>query len=243
MLGEERTCAIEDRPVAGSGVLTDPVTQPPRRARRSRRVTLVRMLLTARLSLLAGASVLLTGTAVAQAPTLPKPAPYHRWTLSTINAPVDGAAGLTGTARASLVAPDAWEVAQRSRGAITFRTDSRQCPFRIRFTTGLTSADATEAATAHVTAAVPASTPAYVADTGQRGSAAWRVVRAVGRPVRLQGLQAAPTQLRAPGSTASSRAWLELRVTATAPADADCHAGHHRTAARLIGDALAVDVR
>jgi hypothetical protein len=170
--------------------------------------------------------------------------PYVRYGLSADNVPVLGLPGAMASPRASLIVPRAWKVLSRAPARITLLTDKPGCPYRVTFRARW-KAGPDESATDHVTAALPASMPAYVEDWGVRRAYAWRVVRGSGSQ-RIDGLQAVGSRpsyyLRwlQPGQAV----WRELAASAPkARPDARCHAGFYREVARQIGDALADNTR
>lgn len=185
-------------------------------------------------------SAALVAAPVASAAAPPKP--YTQYSISANAAPVAGLPGATGYPRAQVLVPSAWKVTKRSAGRITLRTDKRTCPYLVTFSVRFAAGPAGSAAD-HVTAALPAATPAYVMDSGVRRAYAWRVVRQPDTQ-RLDGLQAVASTINWAGLPSGQTVWNELRASAPkASASVGCHSGFYREVARQIGDALAVNTR
>lgn len=147
------------------------------------------------------------------------------------------------TARARVVVPATWHRRRASAGVMRFAvTQNPACHYEVIY--GVSSVlAASGSAGDRVTAALPAPGPRYVLDSGERGSAAFRVVRAKSRNGRVlvDAAWSGVLTRRADIAPAGQVAWADIRVSAHSRAGDECHSGTWREAlGPAIGDSLAV---
>jgi hypothetical protein len=144
--------------------------------------------------------------------------------------------------RARVVVPGEWTRLKAKAGQLRFITPGRSCRYRVTFTARSLLGEPRDAE-AYAADGLPAAGPAYLLDSGRRGSSAFRVVRersSAPGGVRLRALRAAVLTRRDDVVPAGRVAWSELRVTAASQPGDECHAGTYRERmGPQIGDALA----
>jgi hypothetical protein len=142
--------------------------------------------------------------------------------------------------RARVVVPREWTRLNAKAGQLRFITPGSNCRYRVTFTVRSLLGEPRDAE-AYAADGLPAAGPAYLLDSGRRGSSAFRVVRERSSSgVRLRALRAAVLTRRADVVPAGQVAWSELRVTAASRPSDECHAGTYRERmGPQIGDALA----
>ena len=147
---------------------------------------------------------------------------------------------LTGTS-VNFFVPRSWHVLRaRDKRHLSFHEGRPICRYTVTFTTRQ-AAESAQSPAERVEAAVPAAGPAYLLDSGQRGStAAWRVVRLKtsgpsGTQVRIRAMRA---DRRSVGNGAHK--WQETVVSAASRKGGECHSGTYREVlGPQIGNALA----
>jgi hypothetical protein len=142
--------------------------------------------------------------------------------------------------RARVVVPDEWRRLSAKPGQLRFETPGGSCRYRVTFTVDSGLAAPRDPAQ-RVGELLPGPGARYLLDSGQRGRAAFRVIReqSTGR-VRLRGLRAGVLTRRADIVPAGQVAWSEIGASAVSRPGDECHAGTWRE--RLgpqIGDSLA----
>jgi hypothetical protein len=147
------------------------------------------------------------------------------------------------TSRARVMTPGQWRRRAARAGRLRFATTQNPgCHYDLTYSVTSVLAPAGEARDFVAARLVPAG-PRYVLDSGERGSAAFRVVRrkSVGGRVRVDALWAGVLTRRADIAPAGQVAWSEIRVTARSRSGDECHSGTWRQAlGPAIGDSLAV---
>ena len=130
--------------------------------------------------------------------------------------------------------PSTWRRRGRANGLSRSFGPIGSCAFTVRVSARATTAPDAPAAT-HLEPLL--TTGARRADSGERNSFAWVVVRPRGSSA-VTGVLArrAPSVRTQP---TGGRVWLEVRFAATPNPRRECHAGGPRTIATQIGDALA----
>lgn len=143
-----------------------------------------------------------------------------------------------GTGTVTISFPTAWKLQRSSATQLTFREGTTICTYTVNATATIEHVDAataTEAARSLVPTA-----DGRLLETGERGSAAWRVVklRGDGTQVRLDAVRAQP--LRFISKRDGQPTWLATRLTAASDQGDECHSGTYRdTLGPHLGDALA----
>jgi hypothetical protein len=138
----------------------------------------------------------------------------------------------------TLAFPATWKVLHNSGTRLTFREGTAACTYRVEAAATIVHVDATTATDA-ARALVPTG-DGHLLETGERGSAAWRVVklRGNGTQVRVDAVRAQP--LRIISKRDSQPTWLATRLQAASDAGDECHSGTYRdTLGPHLGDALA----
>jgi hypothetical protein len=147
------------------------------------------------------------------------------------------------TATGRVVVPAAWHRRRASAGVLRFAvTQNPACHYEVIYGVSSVLGPAGSAAD-RVTAALPVPGPRYVLDSGERGSAAFRVIRRKSRngQVLVAGAWSGVLTRRADIAPAGQVAWAEIHVSAHSRAGDECHAGTWRQAlGPAIGDSLAV---
>ncbi|HVT78265.1 MAG TPA: hypothetical protein VHD87_14615 [Acidimicrobiales bacterium] len=142
------------------------------------------------------------------------------------------------TASVTLAFPARWDVTAATATHLRFREGTRGCTYTVDARPDVVSVDAATATDA-ARSLVPTGT-AHLLESGQRGSAAWRVVklRGNGTQVRLDAVRTQP--LRSVTARAGRPTWLATRLTAASDVGDECHSGTYRdTLGPALGDALA----
>jgi hypothetical protein len=143
--------------------------------------------------------------------------------------------------RARVVVPAEWRRLRTSSGRLRFLTPGGRCRYHVTLMVQSRLAPPRDAAD-YVAEALPSPTGRHLLDSGQRGSSAFRVVRASGvEPrVRLDALWVGVLTKRTDIAPSGQVAWSEVRATALSRRGDECHSGTWRE--RLgpqLGDALA----
>ena len=158
--------------------------------------------------------------------------------------PVSGALrGYVATAQVRVVVPTRWQPRPASAGVLRFTvTQNPSCHYNVIYGVSSELAPAGSAAD-RVAASLPVPGPRYVLDSGQRGSAAFRVVRLKTSNGRV-GVSAAWSGVltrRADIAPAGQVAWTDVSVNAISRKGDECHSGTWRQSlGPAIGDSLAV---
>ena len=151
--------------------------------------------------------------------------------------------GHAATAKARVVVPAKWHRLRAGAGVLRFAvTQNPGCHYAVTYRVSSALGPAVSAAD-RVTAGLPAPGPRYLLDSGERGSAAFRVVRlkSVRGQVRVNALWAGVLTRRADIAPSGQVAWAQVRVTARSRKGDECHSGTWRQAlGPAIGDSLAV---
>jgi hypothetical protein len=181
---------------------------------------------------LACATALGASTYVARTFTQPKSA----------GLPVTGVlSDLLAVAEARVVVPSQWTTLKAPAGSLRFRSrNNPSCRYTITFTVATRAAPAADDVAAYVTSALPAQGPRFVLDSGRHGRAAFRVVRAGGRPQAVDALWSATLTRRADVAPTGQAIWSDIRVHAVAGKTDECHSGTWRQVlGPQLGDLLA----
>jgi hypothetical protein len=190
---------------------------------------------------LAVAATAAVGCSVALAAT----SSYHAHTYTQTKShglPVSGKlSDLLAVAGGRVVVPAQWTVLKTPAGQLRFQSrNNPSCRYTTTFTIATRSAPAADDPTAYVVSALPAKGPRYVLDTGRHGGAAFRVVRAGGRPQTLDALWTGPLTRRADVAPSGQAIWTDIKAHAVARTADECHSGTWRqTLGPQLGDALA----
>lgn len=152
-------------------------------------------------------------------------------------------AGYHVTATARVVVPSRWHRLGARAGRLRFSvTQNPACHYNVTYSVRSLLAPGGTAVDV-VTAGLPAAGPRYVLDSGERGNAAFRVVRkkAARGHVRLDALWVTVLTKRTDIAPAGQVAWAQIRVTAQSRKGDECHSGTWRQSLGPdIGDSLAV---
>jgi hypothetical protein len=150
-------------------------------------------------------------------------------------------ANVVALSKARVIVPTDWKALRAPAGELRLLTPPNRCRYRVAVSVR-TKLAAPGAATDYVAAALPSPAPAYLLDSGQRGSSAFRVLRrpSTGGVVRVEGLRAGVLTRRADIVAPGQVAWTELRMTAVSLPGDECHSGTWRQRmGPQVGDALA----
>ena len=151
--------------------------------------------------------------------------------------------GYVVTSRGRVAAPGQWRRRAARAGRLRFvATQNPGCHYDLTYSVTSVLAP-TGAARDFVAARLVPDGPRYVLDSGERGSAAFRVVRrkSVGGQVRVDALWAGVLTRRADIAPAGQWAWSQIRVSARSRRGDECHSGTWREGlGPAIGDSLAV---
>jgi hypothetical protein len=147
------------------------------------------------------------------------------------------------TAKARVVVPATWRRLRAGAGALRFAvTQNPGCHYAVGYRV-VSALGPSGSAADRVAAELPATGPRYLLDSGERGSAAFRVVRlkSAGGQVRVNALWAGVLTRRADIAPSGQVAWTEIHVSAHSRPGDECHSGTWRQAlGPAIGDSLAV---
>jgi hypothetical protein len=147
------------------------------------------------------------------------------------------------TAKARVVVPATWRRLRAGVGALRFGvTQNPGCHYAVGYRV-VSALGPSGSAVDRVAAELPAAGPRYLLDSGERGSAAFRVVRlkSAGDQVRVNALWSGVLTRRADIAPSGQVAWTEIHVSAHSRPGDECHSGTWRQAlGPAIGDSLAV---
>lgn len=146
---------------------------------------------------------------------------------------------VVGSAR--IVVSTDWQRQSAKAGQLRFLSSrGTNCRYRVTFSVRKRLAAASDPAQS-VAAALPATSPAYLLDSGVHGSRAFRVVRQkTSQGVRVDGLSSGVITRRSDIAPAGRVLWGDIRVTATSRPGDECHSGTYREAlGPQMGDVLA----
>jgi hypothetical protein len=147
------------------------------------------------------------------------------------------------TAKARVVVPATWRRLRAGVGALRFAvTQNPGCHYAVGYRV-VSALGPSGSAADRVAAELPATGPRYLLDSGERGSAAFRVVRlkSAGDQVRVNALWSGVLTRRADIAPSGQVAWTEIHVSAHSRPGDECHSGTWRQAlGPAIGDSLAV---
>jgi hypothetical protein len=147
------------------------------------------------------------------------------------------------TAKARVVVPATWRRLRAGAGALRFAvTQNPGCHYAVGYRV-VSALGPSGSAADRVAAELPATGPRYLLDSGERGSAAFRVVRlkSAGGQVRVNALWSGVLTRRADIAPSGQVAWTEIHVSAHSRPGDECHSGTWRQAlGPAIGDSLAV---
>ena len=147
------------------------------------------------------------------------------------------------TSRARVMTPGQWRRRAARAGRLRLATTQNPgCHYDLTYSVTSVLAPAGDARDFVAARLVPAG-PRYLLDSGERGNAAFRVVRrkSVGGRVRVDALWAGVLTRRADIAPAGQVAWSEIHVSARSRSGDECHSGTWRQAlGPAIGDSLAV---
>jgi hypothetical protein len=140
-----------------------------------------------------------------------------------------------------VILPAEWKLLKANEGQLRAITPGDTCRYRVTFTVRSRSGPSRSAAD-YVADGLPSPGPAYVLDSGQRRSSAFRVIRekGTGPIVRVRGLWAAILTRRSDVARPGQVVWTEVAATAASRQGDECHSGTWRE--RLgpqLADALA----
>lgn len=138
----------------------------------------------------------------------------------------------------TLVFPARWRVTARTTNHVTFREGSTRCTYTVEAQANIVQVDAATAVEA-ARSLVPTG-KGHILESGQRGSAAWRVVKlpSNGTQVRVDAVRTQP--LRLLSKRAGRPTWLATSMQAKSDPGDECHSGTYRdTLGPYLGDALA----
>jgi hypothetical protein len=138
----------------------------------------------------------------------------------------------------TLAFPATWKVLRRSATGLTLREGNDICMYTVQAQATIVHVDVSNATDA-ARSLVPTG-DGHLLETGQRGSAAWRVVklRGNGTQVRVDAVRAQP--LRYITKRDGQPTWLATRLKAASDPGDECHSGTYRdTLGPHLGDALA----
>jgi hypothetical protein len=194
-----------------------------------------------RLAGLTAAASAVVGCTVALAATSHYDA--HSFTQSKSDGlPVSGPlSDLLAVAGGRVVVPARWTVLRAPAGRLRFQSrNNPSCRYTTTFTIATRTAPPADDPVAYVTSALPAKGPRYVLDNGRHGGAAFRVVRAGGRPTTLDALWTGQLTRRADVAPSGQAIWTNIKAHAVARTGDECHSGTWRqTLGPQLGDALA----
>lgn len=143
-----------------------------------------------------------------------------------------------GNGTVTLGFPTTWKVSESSETQITLREGTAACMYTVDAKATIVQVDASTATDA-ARSLVPTA-DGRLLETGERGSAAWRVVklRGNGTQVRVDAVRAQP--LRFISKRDGQPTWLATRLMAESDPGNECHSGTYReTLGPRLGDALA----
>ena len=150
---------------------------------------------------------------------------------------------LVASSRASVAVPATWRRRTAAAGRLRFvTTQNPSCRYTVGYAVKSVLTPEQDAAQ-YAAARLPAASARHLLDRGERGSSAFRVVRrpGIGGGVRVEALWVGVLTRRDDVAADGKVARTEIRVSATARAGDECHAGTWRESlGPAIGDSLAV---